>query len=444
MKSVRCALGGVIAGGVMLAAGCVGTALGDVPGVQLPGLPMKGVSPAAAPPAALQAAVGHSPATLAAPSSSGPQSELQASDGTPGDGLGYSVAVDSLGDEAIVGAPNRNGAEGATYVFVRQGAKWVQQSELAPSDGAPDDDFGSAVSVNALGDVAIVGAYDHNLGEGAAYVFVRQGAKWVQQSELQPSDGAPGDDFGYSVALNALGNEASAGAPSHNDAEGAAYVFVRQGSGWNQQSELQPSDGASGDGFGLSVALNSLGGEAIVGSPEHNVFVGSAYVFVHQSSGWVQQSELQPSDGAFGDLFGYGVATDALGDDALIGSIGHNGAVGAAYVFAERSGGWAQQQELSASDGAAGDGFGVSVALNALGNEGLVGAYAHNDAEGAAYVFSRRSTAWSQQQELSPSGGAAGDAFGFSAALDALGDEAVVGAPRHNLIKGAAYVFGGV
>ncbi len=272
-------------------------------------------------------------------------------------------------------------------------------------------------------------------------MFVREGGHWVQQQELEPSDGTTGDSFGNSVALNALGNEAVIGAPGHNGGQGAAYVFVHQGGQWAQQQELQATDGASGDLFGYSVAMDALGDEAVIGSPEHNGYDGASYVFVHRGGQWAQQAELQASDGGFGDEFGISVAVNALGDETIAGAIGHNGVVGAAYVFVRQGGQWTQQAELQPADGTPGDGYGISVALDALGNEGLVGAYAQNGGQGVAYLYERGDGQWALQRELAAPDGAPDDVFGYSVTLNALGDEALVGAPRHNAIKGAGYVF---
>ena len=103
-----------------------------------------------------------------------------------------SVAVS--GDTVVVGAENKNNGQGAAYVFVRNGTVWNQQQKLTASDGAFTDFFGCSVAVD--GDTALVGANDKKIGsQGAAYVFVRSGTTWSQQQELTASDGAAGDDL---------------------------------------------------------------------------------------------------------------------------------------------------------------------------------------------------------------------------------------------------------
>ena len=161
----------------------------------------------------------------------------------------------------------------------------------------------------------------------------------------------------------------------------------------------------------------------------------------------VQQAELTASDGAVGDNFGLSVALS--GDTALVGAFGRDVAgksnQGAAWVFVRSGGVWIEQAQLTASDGAAGDVFGISVVLS--GDTALVGARGHDvdgkSDQGAAYVFVRSGASWTQQAELIPSDGAAGDWFGGKVALS--GETAVVGARYHDVDgksnQGAAWVF---
>src|SRR5262249_13605387 len=140
--------------------------------------------------------------------------------------------------------------------------------------------------------------------------------------------------------------------------------------------------------------------------------------------------ELTAADGAANDLFGSSVALSGDGNTALVGApaktIGTTAAQGAAYVFVRSGSIWSQQAELTAADGAARDAFGESVALSRDGNTALVGAYAKtigaNTSQGAAYVFVRGGSAWSQQAEFIAADGTLGDYFGLSAALSADGN----------------------
>jgi len=147
---------------------------------------------------------------------------------------------------------------------------WTQQAELTASDGAANDFFGWFISLS--GDTAVIGASEKNGLQGAAYVYVRSGGAWTQQQKLTASDGVPGDVFAGAVAVS--GDTAVIGAPGKNNGQGVAYVYVRSGGVWTQQLELTASDGAAGDGFAEAVAVS--GDTAVIGSPTKNSWTGSA------------------------------------------------------------------------------------------------------------------------------------------------------------------------
>ena len=388
----------------------------------------------------------------------GPITILTASDGAAYDYFGYSVAIS--GDTAIVGAcldnVGANMDQGSAYVFVRNGTTWSQQVRLTASNGAAYDYFGYSVAIS--GDTAIVGAclddVGTNMDKGSAYIFVRTGTTWSQQAQLTVSDGTAGDEFGISVAISE--DTAIIGAPDDdvgaNGYQGSAYVFVRTGTTWSQQAQLTASDGAAGDEFGYSVAIS--GDTAIVGAclddVGTNMDKGSAYVFVRTGTIWSQQAQLTASDGAAGDEFGYSVAIS--GDTAIIGApdddVGANGYQGSAYVFVRTGTTWSQQAQLTASDGDTDDYFGHSVAVSV--DTAIVGACLDNvranGYQDSAYVFLRNGTTWSQQAHLIASDGAAGDEFGISVAVS--GDTAVVGAfwddVGTNVDQGSAYIYDGL
>ena len=363
------------------------------------------------------------------------QQELTASDGATGDQFGNSVSLS--GDTAVIGAADRNAYQGAAYVFVQSGGVWSQQQELIASDGVGNDAFGNSVSVS--GDTAVIGASGKNTGQGAAYVFVRTGGVWSQQQELTASDGAVGDNFGWSVSLN--GNTAVIGASGKTQYQGAAYVFALSGGTWRQQQKLSASDSAVGDKFGASVSLS--GNTAMVGAAGKNSSQGATYVFVQSGTAWSQRQELTASDGAAGDWFGFSVSLN--GNTALIGAwaktIGSQAKQGAAYVFVESGGLWTERQELTASDGAAGDSFGNSVSLS--GEAAAIGAWGRTAGQGAVYVFAQSGAMWDQLQELAASDGTAYDELGYSVSL--VDGTVVVGALNKAVngqgFQGAAYVF---
>ena len=366
---------------------------------------------------------------------------------------GYAVAVS--GDTAVVGsileATAAGTITGAVHVFVRSGGTWIEQQRLVPEGGGANDLFGCAVAVS--GDTVVVGAFGHDTGgasnSGSAYVFARSGSSWSQQAELQAPVPEAEDAFGFAVAVS--GDTALVGAVDDDTVEedaGSVYVFVRSGASWALQRQLKAPDPVQGQLFGAAVSID--GDTALVGAPldpEDGLEAGAAYVFVRSGANWTAQHKLLASDGADMDQLGSSVSLS--GDTAVAGSIGADTPAGpdtgAAYVFVRSGTTWTEEQKLAASDAATFDAFGISLSVS--GDSTLVGAWsadppAGQDA-GAAYVFVRSGTTWTEQQKVLAGDGAAQDAFGYSVALD--GDMAVVGARRADTPDGtdagAAYAF---
>ena len=352
--------------------------------------------------------------------------------------------VDVDGDTALLGArgDGANGSQaGAAYIYSRVGELWTRGATLRADDGAANDRFGVGVALD--GDTALIGARgDDDLGSaaGAAYVFARSGTAWAQQEKLLAPDGEPDDGFGFCVALD--GTTAILGAPGEGDGgleTGAAYVFTRTGTSWAMQAKLVAADSVPRMGFGTSVALHL--DTAVIGVGDGGG--ERAYVFTRSGSTWTQQAKLTAADSGIFRRFGWSVAVD--GDTAVIGSwadtdLGQK--AGAVYVFARSGSTWTQQAKLHAPDGAGGDEFGRSVALD--GNLAVVGA--SSDGPGSAHVFTRSGTAWTARERLATAAWGWGRSF-FGLAVTLDGSTIVVGAPGYDDQKwedaGAVCIFRG-
>jgi hypothetical protein len=365
------------------------------------------------------------------------ETKLTAGDAAAGDYFGCSVAIS--GDTAVVGAHRADGGgkqnQGAAYVFTRSEGTWTERQKLTASDGATFDEFGISVAID--GDTIVVGAREADVGgsqnQGAAYVFTRSGTTWTEQKKLTALDGEVSEGFGRSVAIS--GGTVVVGGR-------AAYVFTPSGT---QQKLTKPGSG----NFGWSVAIG--GDTIVVGAYSTSVGgsqnQGAAYVFVRSGETWIERQQLTASDGAAYDHFGSSVAIS--GDTIVIGAqgadVGGKQNQGAAYVFTWGGGSWTERQKFTASDGAARDSFGSSVAIS--GDTVVVGAmYVYigaNYYQGAAYAFARSGATWTEQGKLIAWDGAANDRFGSSVAID--GGTVVVGASYQNFgdntSQGAVYVF---
>jgi hypothetical protein len=375
---------------------------------------------------------------LAAPG----EAKLVPADTTLTDALGSAVAMS--GDTALLGAPwdgDLGKRSGSAYVFERDGQSgdWLPATKLTASNGSSEDLFGTAVAID--GDTMVVGAPgDSARGRqaGSAYVFEREpDGDWVEVRRLNAGDAASGDAFGTSVAIS--GDTIVVGAPrvdrSTSDA-GAAYVFARDLGApgrWGQAARLVSSDGGSNELFGWSAAVD--GDRAAIGAPGDSGS-GRAFVFARGATGgWSQVRRIAVPGTQPLDDFGWSVAMEH--GVLIVGARrGTQDGIrsGWAGVFEQNLGGadkWRQVSQLVASDAAAWDLFGSSIAL--AGNLLLVGAPANGDAgarSGSVYLFQRSGSdagAFSEIRKLTASDARAQDHLGSSVAL--AGGVALVGAP---------------
>ncbi|HEY7933440.1 MAG TPA: hypothetical protein VID48_06395, partial [Solirubrobacteraceae bacterium] len=367
--------------------------------------------------------------------------KLTASGESGAAGFGYKVAFSSDGNTALIGGPNDNGNVGAVWVFTRSGSTWTQQgAKLTASDEITSAQFGHSVALSSDGNTALIGGPIEG-GAGAAWVFTRSGSTWTQQgAKLTGTGKGEFGEFGYSVALSEDGNTALIGDPLDNSEVGAVWVFTRSGSTWTQQGAKLTGSGESGGGaFGYSVALSSDGNTALISGVFDNGVTGAAWVFTRSGSTWTQQGEKL----AAGNFeFGRSVALSSDGNTALIASA-NEGDRGAAWVFTRSGSTWTQQGATLTAGGESGEGgFGWSVALSSDGNTALIGGPFDDNNVGAAWVFTRSGSTWTQQgAKLTGSGETGNGQFGFSVAFSSGASTALIGGPADNMSVGAAWVF---
>jgi hypothetical protein len=303
---------------------------------------------------------------------------------------------------------------------------WSQQAKLTASDGAFMDQFGASVSIS--GDTLVIGARYDDGNQGSAYIFEKQVGGWSDMTEtakLTASDGASLDQFGVSVSIS--GDIVVIGARGNDGFRGGAYVYKKPVGGWVDMTEtakLTASDSAASQVFGSSVAIC---GDTIVvgadGDTENGFKSGAAYVFEKPAGGWTDMTEtakLLASDGAAYDDFGASVAIS--GDTVIVGANGDDltyAGQGSAYVFVRPVGGWVEKitetAKLTASDGSASDYFGVFVAID--GNTVVIGAPGVDITNGVtiynvgrAYVFEKPMGGWDDMTETAKLNASDGDA----------------------------------
>jgi len=375
----------------------------------------------------------------------------------------------------------------------------AQQAYLKASNTGVGDSFGTSVAIS--GDTMVVGAFgeasnatgvngnqNSNSAEssGAAYVFVRAGSNWVQQAYLKASNAEGflpgqfvGDFFGTSVAVS--GDTIVVGAPGEDSnatgvngdqnnnnalASGAAYIFVRQGTNWTQQAYLKASNAGADDNFGESVAISgdtiligALGEDSnatgVNGNQANNSAPdsGAAYVFVREGTNWTQQAYLKASNSGAGDNFG-AFSVSISGDTIVVGAQGEasnatgvNGNqannsepyAGAAYVFVREGTNWTQQAYLKASNTArddlfavvavSGDTIVVAAVLEASNATGVNGNQANNSAPASGAAYVFVRNGTNWMQQAYLKASNTGADDWFGTGVSLSGDTLVVGAP---------------
>jgi hypothetical protein len=373
---------------------------------------------------------------------------------------GYGAAMSADGGTIAIGAPHESSAArgingnqndnsahdaGAVYVFARNGANWSQQAYVKASNADAGDAFGHAVALSADGNTLAVSAFwessaatgingnqnDNSIPQaGAVYVFTRAGGTWRQQAYLKASNTGEagtadtfgdGDQFGFSLALSDDGNTIAVGAHTEDSrasglngdekdntatSSGAVYVYTRSGGTWSQQAYVKPANPDAGDLFGFTVALSADGGTLAVGSydeggsarsingtPDNNRRgSGAVYVFTRSAAAWAQQAYIKTSNAEGGDSFGVHVQLSDDGNTLLAGSLDEDClatgvnpsgcdndqkadlSTGAAYVFVRNGSAWSQQAYLKSSNTMKSDWFGSRLAISGDGNTAVMAA----------------------------------------------------------------------
>ncbi len=398
-----------------------------------------------------------------------------------GEEFGTAVAIS--GDTVVVGAPSDDSESrginqppsytysfddsGTAFVFVRNGDTWTQQAHLKSSNSWTADRFGTSVAIT--GDTIVVGAPGESQTTdgvdgvqclppttnpcgrannfpvytapdvGAAYVFVRNGNVWTQQNYLKASNSDESDYFGYAVAIDGetivVGAHYEDSAASLNGDQndnsaleaGAAYVFLRSGTTWIQQAYLKASTPVANDQFGYAVAIHN--NTVVVGAVlqgDGALFSGAAFVFERNGSTWSQQARFKAPNPAASDFFG--AAVGVSNDRVVVGAQGEDtsGAeTGAAFIYKKTGTTWSQEAYLKASTPRPDDNFGFAVAIQ--GDLVIVTASNENGTGlGAAYTFLRQGSNWVEATLLRADNTESFDRFGSAVGL--YDDTAIIGA----------------
>ncbi|MEP2937460.1 MAG: FG-GAP repeat protein [Gilvibacter sp.] len=388
------------------------------------------------------------------------QAYIKASNAEANDFFGTHISLSNDGSRLAVGAYNErsnatgvggdqtdnsiNGA-GAVYVFSRSGTTWAQEAYIKASNTGEDydrfgtyvslSDDGSRLAVGALGEdsnaTGVGGDQTNNAAtdSGAVYMFSRSGTTWSQEAYIKASNTEANDNFGLTLSLSGDATRLVVGTvledsnatgingdetSNTSSSSGAAYVFLRSGTTWTQEAYIKASNTDANDYFGKSISLDADGNTLAIGANQEDSDAtgiggdqtnntgytsGAVYLFTRTGTTWSQQAYIKSGSSDNFDQFGNSLALSSDGDKLMVGAPTEDGYdsglggdptnndlqdAGAAFLF-ERSGStWSQTEYFKACNPDVGDNFGQAVALNDSAT--LVGISAHREDSNATGV----------------------------------------------------------
>ena len=445
---------------------------------------------------------------------------LKASNTGLNDWFGDVLDVSSDGNTLAVGAPREDSSltgvnstatdttindSGAVYVFTKSNNVWQQEAYIKASNTGADDHFGSSISLSGDGKTLVVGAEnedgnsDTKSNSGAVYVFYKATSSWAQQAYLKPTYSDNDDQFGAFGALDISdnGNIVAVGAVYEDSGEtgftgtgsddtsanaGAAYIFTRSSSVWQQTQYIKADNTGAGDNFGkLSLsgdgltlvvsAFNEDSSSTGINSTENNsaTDAGAMYVFVYDGTNWTQEAYIKASNAEADDEFGgdeslvisqdgLTIAVAAGGEDSNalgLSDVNTEGAdnssqsSSAVYVFRKESGTWSQEAYIKSDHdndnlfggkrGLALNKTGTSLAIGTIWNSSSnlgVSSDSNNSGSltqaGAVYFYTKSGSSWAKTSFLKAPNTGSSDQFSVSIAMDETGATMVVGAAKES------------
>ncbi|MDJ0615197.1 MAG: FG-GAP repeat protein [Calothrix sp. MO_192.B10] len=348
------------------------------------------------------------------------------------DQFGYAVAASQ--NTLVVGAA-RETRDGKAHVFVWNGENWQEQAELIHTRTTTDDAFGHAVAID--GDTIVVGAPYENRKTGAAYIFQRHDTTWQQVAKLTPSDAQPGALFSYgSVSID--GDTIVIAAVDDRNRQGAVYIFHQDNQHWVEEAKLVDPQADKGYRFGYRVKIR--GNTIVVGHDIRNLSqgiygYGKVHLFQRENHHWRQQIVLYPGEPS--NFFGHAVS---ISDNLVVVGAFYDDA---AYLFSRQGENWIPKAILKGDPSPSPSWFGFDVFID--GEIVVVGApYANESGQrsGAVYIYTYESGDWIRQGKIIGNDITATEEFGFSVTAN---QEMVIIGSVHNQARGhdtgAVYTF---
>ena len=282
----------------------------------------------------------------------------------------------------------------------------IQVAKLTAPNADLSGDLGNSVSISGDGSTIAVGAFKTKVGsaagEGAVYLFFKS-AGWASL-RLTASDGVPNGRFGFNVSVNRDGTIIAANGYGLSSPAGSnLYVFTRIGNiSYSQTAEFPNIDGPR------SLAVSGDGNTIVLGAPLQMQVKGVVYVYSKNVNGWSLPAPLTASDAMKDDLLGYSVSINGDGNTIIAGAPVNRDfgthRTGAAYVFVKSGTVWSQAAKLTAPNAKVDNAFGQSVGVSSDGNVLAVGAPLDRSFSGTTYVYTASGNDWTKSAELTNPG----------------------------------------
>lgn len=316
---------------------------------------------------------------------------IYADDGGGTMASGYTVSFNYGGASSGPFSSNIDFAETLTFMSPSDARNYFRENKLTASDNAANNNYGQSVACSADMSIIAVGGYTNVGSNTNGKVYVYSGSNYQTELILTASDGAAFDFFGGSLAMTPDGSKLFVSA-SNADVSGvsdAGAVYVRSGTNYATSQKLTATDLTESVVFGSSLACSSDGATVVVGAQSAlsgGVTTGAVYVFT--GSNYATQYKLTASDAAASDLLGSSVACSSDGSIIVAGApfgdpSGLN-AAGYVAVFVWNAGQnqYVYAHKLTSPAISSFENFGRSVACSADGSKIVVGG------TGSVYVFS--------------------------------------------------------
>lgn len=310
---------------------------------------------------------------------------LHAPDSGPGDGFGRALAFD--GDTLVVSSVGVE-PRGRAHVYQNIRSEWRRVSTLEalfPPADLGHDRFGASIALG--GDRLVVGCpgdATNGASSGCVYVFHRQDEAWNIESILLPSDSASLDRFGSSVAIDGDVIVVGCRLPYLSERRPTVYVYRRHSANgaWLEEGQLRHSDADAASGFGCTVSASS--GRIAIGS----IRIAGPMLFRYRpvAKDWRHETTFQidgPSVGLRENRLAVGAPAPLHSETADAFATG-----GAMHLFELRGNRWIRVARAEPSVPAPFAQFGAAMSLG--DRWWVAGAPGHGESErlGRAYLFS--------------------------------------------------------